>query len=153
MCPTPITLIPDPQVLETPHDWPALCGFYGPKKGLLTNLRIWGNYGGELEVHIKDNHLALRSLSGELAKGIRLYRASKDSRLLYKGINSGSVINVLFETNQQGEVTYLHTGPNAFYKRPLINSLRFRLTTLAGSLAGLGLTLIISKIIRKKGGK
>ena len=148
--PEPTSLVPDPQVLEAPHDWPALCGFYGPKKGLLTNLRLWGAYGGEVEVLSRGNHLTLRSLAGSFTKGITLHRAAKDTRLLYKGVAGKSVITVLFITNSEGEVTRLQIGPNVFYKRPLVQSLRFKVMALAGSLAGLVATLILKKILHKK---
>ena len=148
--PEPTTLVPDPKVLEAPHDWPALCGFYGPKKGFLTNLRIWGNYGGEMEVLTRENHLVLRSLTGSLAKGITLYRAANDQRLLYKGVTGKSVITVLFGTNAEGEVTRLQTGPEVYYKRPLVKSLRFKVMALASSIGGLVLALFLKKILRKK---
>ena len=128
-----------------------LCAvFYGPKKGFLTNLRIWGNYGGEMEVLTRENHLVLRSLTGSLAKGIILYRAANDQRLLYKGVTGKSVITVLFGTNAEGEVTRLQTGPEVYYKRPLVKSLRFKVMALASSIGGLVLALFLKKILRKK---
>ncbi len=40
---------------------------------LNTNSRAWLMYAGELEDHVKDNHLAMRTLVGPFRKGVRLY--------------------------------------------------------------------------------
>ena len=62
------TLLPRPGVLESPHLWEELCGFYGPRKGFLTNFRTWLTLAGEAEVFVRDGHLAMRGALG-LAKG------------------------------------------------------------------------------------
>jgi CubicO group peptidase (beta-lactamase class C family) len=75
--PEPASRLPRAGVLESPHLWPELRGFYGPEGPLNTNLRLWGAYAGELEVRVEDKHLVLRALIGPLRKGARLYRPTR----------------------------------------------------------------------------
>jgi CubicO group peptidase (beta-lactamase class C family) len=140
---SPASRLPRPGVLETPHLWPELSGSYGPSPGLNTNLRVWMGFGGELEVGVKDGHLALRALLGPISKGIRLYPVdSADPLLFHAVLVDGAADTVLFGRGPGGEVDRLHMGFNTFYKRLRAQSLRFRLKAglgVAAGLAGLGL--------------
>jgi CubicO group peptidase (beta-lactamase class C family) len=53
-----------PEVEATPSIWPELCGTYGLQRGLNTNLRPWMLIGGEVEVFVRDDQLALRCFAG-----------------------------------------------------------------------------------------
>lgn len=148
--PDPVTQVPVPGVLETPHDWPKLCGFYGPKPGLLTNFRIWGGFGGELEVFTRGTHLTVRSLIGGMKKGVTLHRVDADDPMIYKGVNGKIVTTVIFKSDEHGQVTSLQIGTNEFYKRPFQQSVKFKAFTIIGSLAGLILLGIGKKLFKKK---
>lgn len=131
--PDPASRLPRPDILETPHLWPELCGFYGPAPGINTNVRIWIGFAGEVEVFVKGNHLAMRTLVGPLRKGIRLYPVDSSDPLAFQAVHEGQVQSVVFKRNVIGRVDRLCAGFFTLYKRPLIESLRFK------SMAGLGL--------------
>jgi len=148
--PEPATRLPLPGALETPHEWPKLCGFYGPIQGCLTKARIWMSMGGEGEVFVRNNHLAMRSLAGDMSKGIILQRADLKDPYLYHGVMGKNVVPVVFKTTPNGEVSSLEIGSNVLYRRPFQQSLKFRLLAIGGSLAGLLLFLIGRGICCKK---
>jgi len=148
--PDPITLVPVAGLLESPHDWPKLCGFYGPKPGVLTNARFWMGTGGEVEIFPKDNHLAMRTLMGGTKKATILHRVDTDDPLLYKGVSGKSVSTLVFEENEQGEVVKLLMGTTELYKRPYQQSLKFKAAMILGSLAGWILFAVGRKLFRKK---
>ena len=54
----PLDKLPLPGVLENPHERSRLCGYYGTKPGLLTNLRPWSMFGNEVEICMRDNQLS-----------------------------------------------------------------------------------------------
>lgn len=113
---------PDPDSLpETPSDWPALQGFYGPKPGFNSNFRLWTSYGGELEVYQAENDLRIRSLRGGWKEGKTLVRADKDDPLSF----TAGGRQVIF--TQDGR---LLMGLNEFGKRPYRQSIRYRLKLL-----------------------
>jgi hypothetical protein len=148
--PDPVTQVPVAGLLESPHDWPALCGFYGPKPGVLTNFRFWMGTGGEVEIFPKDNHLAMRTLTGGTKKATILNRADADDPLLYKGVSGKSVSTLVFVENEQGEVEKLLMGTTELFKRPYQQSLKFKAALVLGSLAGWILFGIGRKLFRKK---
>jgi len=148
--PMPASKLPPKGILQSPHQWPRLCGFYGPKPGLLTNLRLWMGLGGELEAFVKDNHLAVRSLAGGLRKGLALYQVDAQDALYYEGRAGKGVTQVLFKENEEGQVDRLLTSTEELFKRPLQESLRFRLTAIAGTLGGLILFALGRKIFPRK---
>jgi len=148
--PMPASKLPPKSVLQSPHQWPRLCGFYGPRPGLLTNLRLWMGFGGELEVFVKDNHLAIRSLAGGLRKGLGLYQVDPQDALYYEGSTGKAVTKVLFKENEEGQVDRLLTGTSELFKRPIQESLRFRFTAAAGTIAGLILLAIGRRMKRRK---
>jgi hypothetical protein len=147
--PDPVTLVPVPGLLEAPHDWPKLSGFYGPKKGFNTNLRIWMGMGGEIEVYVKDHNLALRSLIGGMAKGTPIYRADAQNPLVYKLKGGKNVMTVTFTTDGSGNITGMNLGNNVMFKRPMQESVKFRALAILGTLGGLITFLIGRKIMRK----
>lgn len=63
---------PGARVDETPSVWPDLCGTYGLRPGLNTNARAWMFLGGEVEVFVSDDHLALRAFAGPARAPARL---------------------------------------------------------------------------------
>jgi CubicO group peptidase (beta-lactamase class C family) len=148
--PMPISKLPPKGVLQSPHQWPQLCGFYGPKPGFLTNLRLWMGFGGEIEVFVKDNHLAIRSLTGAMRKGLLLHQISPQDPLYYQGIAGKGVIQVLFKENDEGQVDRLLTSTEELFKRPLQESLRFKFTAIAGTIGGLILFVLGRKIFQRQ---
>ncbi len=57
---------------DTPRVWPELCGTYGLQPGFNTNVRPWMFLGGEVEVFVRENHLALRCFAGPTRAPTRL---------------------------------------------------------------------------------
>jgi CubicO group peptidase (beta-lactamase class C family) len=139
--PDPAAQGPRPGILENPHLWGELTGFYGVPKGLNTNFRLWGAYGGEFEVFVRDGRLALRTLFGPLRKGFPLYPNDPDNPLVFRlAHDMGEVPSfpqvVVFQRNAAGQVDRLATSFNTFHKRPLPQSVRFRALAGLGALAG-----------------
>ncbi len=148
--PEPISTVPVKGLLESPHDWPKLCGFYAPKPGILTNARFLMATGGEMEVFTKDNHLALRSLSGGAKDTTVMHRAAADDPLFYWGVKGKDVSRLVFVENEQGEVYKLLMGTSELYKRPYPKSLKFKLTAALGWLAGMALFVVVKSLFKKK---
>ncbi len=152
--PAPATRQPQPGLLEAPHLWEDLCGVYQPDRGWNTNTLFWAMLGGEVEVFIRDNYLALRSLAGPLRKGVRLYPADPtdplvfhldaDQTMLWPPGFSSHPLTLVFKRNVVGEVDRLSAGFNTLYKRPWHKSLRFKALAGAGVLAG-GAALLLRR--------
>lgn len=153
--------VPHRGILELPHMWSDVCGFYAPDEGLNTNARIWALLGGEVEVFVKDNHLSLRSLTGPLWRGARLYpvdakdplvfRLSPDAHVLWPPGFTDYPLDIVFKRNVTGQVDRLCAGFNALYKRPWNQSLRFKSLVVPGGLAGLAATMWgVWKLSRKR---
>jgi CubicO group peptidase (beta-lactamase class C family) len=156
--PDPAEKIPPKNVLQEPHRWPELTGYYGPLPGFLTNARHWGSFGGELEIFVdKQNRLALRSLLGPITKGIPLYRTDPSDPWYYQGLikdgpMEGMEINVVFGSDSDGKVNRVFAQQNDFYKRPYTQSLKLKSNILKGFVAWLGM-LIFIKLLRRKNTK
>ncbi len=152
--PNPADSIPVKGLLESPHDWPDLHGFYAPKPGLLTSARFIMANGGEVEVFTKDNHLALRSLTGGTKNAFPLYRANAEEPLFYKGVvGSGDdrgVSNILFVRDEQGQVYKMLMGTEELYKRPYNQSLKLKASLAAGSLGLLAGYKVLKTLLKKK---
>lgn len=133
---------PDPDSLpETPENWSALQGFYGPKPGFNSNFRLWTSYGGELEVYQAENDLRIRSLRGSWKEGKTLVRADKDDPLSFRAGGR----EVIFTEDGR-----LLIGLHEFGKRPYRQSIRFRLKLLlitAGILFVLLLILLLTLLL------
>jgi len=132
--------LPRTDILETPHLWSELCGFYGPRKGFMTNARIWMIFGGEAEVFVQGNHLALRSLAGLIRKGITMYPVDAADPLAFQAVYEKQAISIAFKRNVAGQIERLCVdgiGLHTLYKRPKSESLRFRITAVLGGLASL----------------
>ena len=151
----PLDKLPLPAVLENVHEYSRLCGYYGTKPGLLTNLRPWSMFGNEIEICIRDNKLTLRSLAGPLSRGTRLLRSDPDNPHLYqaKGLSGKDVLTIEFREDAVGEIMGLDLGLNvnqtSFYKHTYVQSLRFR-THLVGGLLATGLLLLGGRKLLKK---
>jgi hypothetical protein len=147
----PINDFPPSGILYAPHDWEALCGFYGPRPGFLTNARFWLTFGGEVEVFVnKERQLAVRSLIGPLAKGMPIYRLDSQDRMLFEGILKGGLmdgypVKLLFETGEEDQVNSLFIMENRVYKRPFKSSLRFKVYAVLGWLTSMFLLLVFRK--------
>ena len=140
--PDPASLLPRPDILETPKLWPELSGSYAPEKGFTTNLNLWMAFGGEVEVFVKNNRLAMRGLTGFFRKAIPLYRVDNSDPLVFQGLYDEQVIPIVFQRNAAGWIDRLCLGFLGLYtlqKRPGMQSLRRRLRMFAalGGLASL----------------
>ena len=100
--PEPSSRLPRAGVLESPHLWSELRGFYGPEGPLNTNLRLWGTYAGELEVRVEGKHLVLRALAGPLRKGGRLYPIDSLDPLAFEVLVEGQAHPVVFGREREG---------------------------------------------------
>jgi CubicO group peptidase (beta-lactamase class C family) len=132
--------LPRPGILESPHLWHELCGSYGPKPGFLTNARVWMTFGGEAEVFVKDNHLAVRSLVGPAGKGLRLYPVDPADPLLFQTEFERIPVPAVFKRDEAGQIDRLCVGGLGFttlYRRPKAESLRLRGTVALAGLAAL----------------
>lgn len=150
------------EILETPHLWSEICGFYGPEEGVNTNLRVWASLGGEVEVFIKDNHLMLRSLVGPLRKGVRLvpvdpsdplmFEISPDKTIMWSSDFAVPTLKVVFKRDRQGKINRMAAGVDIFYKRPLSRSVQGRVLAGLGGfslLGAIGLKHLLQKIRRR----
>jgi CubicO group peptidase (beta-lactamase class C family) len=132
--PEPASRLPKEGVLESPHLWPELCGFYGPVGPLNICSRAWLMYAGELEVFVEDNHLAMRTLAGPFRKGVRLYPVDPTDPLAFEAVYENQPYRVVFERDAgTGRVGHLLVGFDRLRKRPRIRSLRFK------AMAGMGM--------------
>jgi hypothetical protein len=142
--PDPASRLPREGVLELPHLWPELVGFYGPEGPLNTNSRIWLAYAGEIEVHVKDKHLQVRALAGPLRRGVRLYPTDPADPLAFEALVEGQAQPVVFgrEANS-GRVDRLCVGFDPLRKRPGARSLRVKGVAALGTAAGAGLAALL----------
>jgi len=130
---------PVPGMLASPHLWQELVGTYGLPRGFNSNARSWMTFGGEIDIAVKGNQLVLKSLTGPYTKGITLYPVDRDNPLVFQNVTDGKTIQIAFERGPAGVVDRLHMTAlsfYSFYKQPVTQSVRFRLYTAAGTLAG-----------------
>jgi CubicO group peptidase (beta-lactamase class C family) len=132
--PGPPSRLPRAGVLESPHLWPELRGFYGPEGPLNTNLRLWGMYAGELEIRVEDKHLVLRALAGPLRKGARLYPTDPSDPLAFEVLVEGQAHPVVFG-REEGRAQRLCVGFDRLTKRPRARSVRFKAQAGAATVA------------------
>jgi hypothetical protein len=152
--PEPASRLPKKGILEAPHLWPELRGFYGPVGPLNTNSRAWLMYAGELEVHVEDNHLAMRTLVGPFRKGVRLYPMDPADPLAFEAIYEGHTFRVVFERGaRSGRVEHLLVGFDRLCKRPRLKSLRLK--AMAGFGAGAVFTTVAGarKVLETRRGR
>lgn len=123
--------IPVPGVREPAEVWPELVGAYGPSPGLLTNVRVHGALGGQLDVTIHEGHLALRGLVGKLSKPLRLHPLSSDDPLRYRAlVDEGQrlvPLDVAFVRGADGAVDAVNLEmllPMRLHRRPPSRDLR-----------------------------
>jgi len=81
---------------ESPAVWPELCGSYGLRPGLNTNLRPWMLLGGEVEVFERGDHLALRCLAGPVRAPARLRPVDGSDPRRFTGDLGPMSIDVVF---------------------------------------------------------
>ena len=143
--------VPQPGLLETPHLWAELCGYYGPKPGFMTNVRVWLAVTGEADVFVKKNRLTMRAIAGPLRKGMTLYRTDPADPLVFQGTFEKMEVPVVFGRNSTGQVDRLSVGGvfsyHTLYKRPLLESLRLKINAL---IAGL-LAAALAWCLRRRG--
>ena len=144
------TTFQKPELAETSERWPQLRGYYGLPtwKGFTVNAAIWAGIGGEVEILVKDNHLMLRGLAGPQRKGVRLYPASADDPLLFRGFDGDQEFFVAFRRNAGGEVDTICGNLYRLYKLPRTQSLHFWAGIVSGGLAGA--SLLLASIVWRK---
>lgn len=138
--PDPREQVPVPGVREPAEVWPDLVGGYGPAPGLLTNFRTHGTFGGQVNVVVKDGHLAIRGLVGKLARSARLYPLSDDDPLRYravvKALDHEVPLDVAFVRDRDGSVNTLNLEmllPMQVHRRSALKDLRTWATALGGA--------------------
>lgn len=143
--PDPRDAVPVPGLRAPAEVWPELVGAYGPPPGLLTNVRVHGAFGGQVDVEIRDGHLVLRGLVGKLSKPIRLHPLSDDDPLRYRAIvdegQRRAPLDVAFVRGADGTVDELNLQmllPMRLRRRPASRDLR-RWSRGAAAVGALGL--------------
>jgi CubicO group peptidase (beta-lactamase class C family) len=129
-------------VLERPHLWGDLVGYYAPRPGFLTNLRAWQMLGGEVQVVIRQRHLTITALSpvGQLRRGLRLQAADHADPLRFSFEYDGQLVQIAFGRGDNGQVDRVAIGRPVsvmLHRRPTWRSsgLRLRLFAAAGLVA------------------
>ncbi len=127
----PLTNVP-----QAPHLWHELVGSYGPTKGWNTNFRVWGGFGGEMEVLVRGNDLYLRSLVGPFWRGIKLHASDSAEPLAFEGTFNGQPLSVVFKRNDSGQIRRLLFSFTELRKRSRTQSLRYRGLASVGAATG-----------------
>jgi CubicO group peptidase (beta-lactamase class C family) len=144
--PEPARSLPKKGILESPHLWPELRGFYGPEDLLTTTSHTWLAYAGEIEVRVKGNHLMMRTLTGPLRKGARLYPVDAAEPLAFEAKIEGHPQPVVFGRDPaSGRVDRLCIGFDRLRKRPRVRSLRFGIPAGLGAAAGVALSVVAAR--------
>jgi CubicO group peptidase (beta-lactamase class C family) len=135
--------LPQRTVSERPQGWEQLAGHYAPDPGLLTNVRTWQLFGGELQVLVRHGQLLVRALSpmAELRRGLRLSPTDPHDPLLFAVDAGGLVVPVAFRLGPSGQASGLAVGYPALaalHRRPAWRSSQVRLRALTvATVAGL----------------
>jgi hypothetical protein len=92
--PDPAAELPQRTVVERPQQYKQLAGFYAPDPGLLTNVRTWQLFGGELQVLVRHRQLLVRAPSpmAELRRGLRLHPTDSEDPLVFAADAGGLVV-------------------------------------------------------------
>lgn len=117
---------------DQPHRWGPLTGFCTPDPGLLTNVRSWQLFGGELQVLMRHRQLLVRALSpmAELRRGPRLYPIDPEDPLAFAADAGGLVVPLAFRLGPKRTGKGLAVGYPALvalHRRPAWRSSRVRL--------------------------
>jgi hypothetical protein len=137
--------LPHPGVLESPHIWDEIVGFYGPPKGFLSNYRKYLVAGGEIEVFVKNNRLMMRSMAGMLKSGLPLFAADKNDPLFFETVMGYMLSQAVFKRNSEGAVDRFHSAGGeflTFYKRPYLKSQKFKVQAVLASLSAVLLAVL-----------
>jgi len=147
--PEPASELPKKSILEYPHLWPELRGFYRPKGPLNISSRARLMYAGELEILVKDNHLAMRTLAGPFRKGVRLYPVDPTDPLAFEAVFEERPFRVIFERDaRSGRVKHLLVGFDRLLRRHPAGSLRFKLMAGLALAGGSGLAAAARRVSR-----
>lgn len=140
--PDPRKQVPVAGVREPAEVWPDLLGAYAPAPGLLTNFRVHQTFGGQVDIVIRDGHLAIRGLVGALWKPARLYPLDADDPLRYRAIvtvgDTEQALDVAFVRDPDGTVITLNLQmllPMRLHRRSRIKDLRTWAKILGGAAA------------------
>jgi hypothetical protein len=126
--------LPRQGLADSPQLWPKLTGVYAPERGILTNLRHWGMFGGQLEVVVRDGHLTARSTFGPLRKGVRLSPVDADDPLRFEAVSTMDKkglqwpLTLAFQRGPSGDVDAVAGRmllPFRFVRRPAWRSTRW----------------------------
>jgi hypothetical protein len=110
--PDPVAALPAAEIVDQPHLWPELEGFYGPAPGFLTNLRGWQILGGEVQVTVRGRALVLRALSPlrALRRGFTLHPTDEADPLRFAFAYDGQVVHVAFDRAAGGAIDKVIMG-------------------------------------------
>jgi hypothetical protein len=138
--PDPAAQLPRQAVADQPHRWVQLAGFYAPDPGLLTNVRAWQLFGGEVQVLVWHRQLVVRALSpmAALRRGLRLYPTDADDPLVFAADAGGLLVPLAFRLDPSGHAAGIGIGYPAMAtlrRRPAWRSSRLRLRALAAAAA------------------
>jgi CubicO group peptidase (beta-lactamase class C family) len=145
--------LPRPDVPSSPYLWKEFIGTFGLPKGFNSNARAWENFGGEIEIYVKDQKLMLRSLTGAYKKGIELYPVDVKDPLVFENVTDGKLLQLAFQRNVEGYIDRFSISSLSFYtfyRKPRTRSLRFMLKTAQRVLMGLAAWMIFKKMKKRK---
>jgi CubicO group peptidase (beta-lactamase class C family) len=86
-----------------------VCGTYKPSRGLQTNLRHWGMFGGRLRVSQRDGQLIARGRFGLIGKPVEVFPTDADDPFVFEGIAAVKAVvemplRLAFQRDGNGEV-------------------------------------------------
>jgi len=145
--------LPRPDIPRSPHMWKEFIGTFGLSKGFNSNARAWENFGGEIEIYVKDQKLMLRSLMGAYKNGIVLYPVDDNDPLAFENVTDGKLLQLAFQRNAEGYIDRFSISSLSFYtfyRKPRTKSLRFMLKTAQNVLTGLVAWMILKRIKKRK---
>jgi CubicO group peptidase (beta-lactamase class C family) len=129
----PAVASPAEAVIDSPHVWQQLVGYYAPSPDFLTNVRSWQVFGGEVEVAVKKKRLVIKAMSPlrSLRRGLELHALDETEPLLFGIEVEGVVVAVAFGPDR------IAIGPPAnavFHRRSALRSSRVRARIIAGGM-------------------
>ncbi|HEX9766168.1 MAG TPA: serine hydrolase domain-containing protein [Nitriliruptorales bacterium] len=154
--PLPADAVASTTIPERPDLWGRLIGVYQPTAGLNSSFRPILVSGGEFEIVVHDNHLAIRGLRRGLSTPLRLRRSDPDDPYVYAAVVGGSgysrdVWEIAFTPEGGDEVDGFNafvSVPMRFQRRPRYASLRRARTAAVGG-AGTATALALAAGARR----
>jgi hypothetical protein len=136
-------------IAPRPEVWSALCGWYSPPPGPVTNLFARALMGAGAEVMVQGGHLMLKPLTPipAMRRGFRLYPDDPDDPRAFRSYlpEFGMNLRVVFDGGPEAEpATRLLLDLMSFERRPDLRNPR----PWVSGVAGVGLTALAVRSFR-----